>query len=492
MPTPFFPSWRSLLAPRKSPLRHTAQSLRPATLSQIEQHLAAALPEDLLQKPPSGDHCRQRVFSLARTFWCWVWQIFQGNTSCREVLRQLQALLSLLEQPPIDEDGSAYCQARAKLSASLLDKALSASAASARAQAPAQTLLQGRPLKFADGSSVRLEDTPANRTEFPPPKNQHRRPAFPTLKALVLFDLASGTVLAHATGNLKVAETRLLMSLRQQIQPGDILGGDRAFGLYVVAHWAQSLGADLLARLNTRSRRVDFRKAHNKLGPHDALFLWHKPKARSKLLTPEEWAQVPDTLVVRLIHIRVQVPGFRTRELTVVTTLLDPQLYPAKEILAAFLKRWRLEMCLDDLKTTLGMEQLKCRTPAVVQKELVVFLLAHNLLRWIMAQSAKAGQVDLERISFKGTLDAFRQWCQALVQVRGPGKLSKQKRLWQQLLRTLAADLVPERPGRQEPRAVKKRSKYPRLTKPRDQYVERWSRNKRRRAQRAKKHASLN
>jgi hypothetical protein len=492
MSTPFFPSWRAFLAPQKSHLRNTAQSLRPATLSQIEQHLAPALPKGLLQKPLAGPHCRQRVFCLTRTFWCWIWQIFQANTSCREVLRQIQALLGLLEQAPIDGDGSAYCQARAKLSLALLDKALAASASSAHAQAPASTLLQGRPIKFADGSSVRLQDTPANRAEFPAVKNQHRRPSFPSLKAVVLFDLASGAVLARATGSLKVAETRLLMSLNQEIQPGDIIGGDRAFGLYVVAHWAQSLGADLLARLNTRSRRVDFRKTLKKLGPHDALFLWHKPESRSKLLTPEQWAQVPDTIVVRLIQIRVHVPGFRTRQLTVVTTLLDPQLYPAQEILAAFLKRWRLEMCLDDLKTTLGMEQLKCRKPAVVQKELAVFLLAHNLLRWIMGQAAQIGQVDMERISFKGTLDAFRQWCQALAQVRGPGKLSKQKRLWRQLLCTLAADLVPERPDRQEPRAVKKRSKYPRLTKPRDKYVERWSRNKRRRVQRAKKHAPLN
>ncbi len=374
----------------------------------------------------------------------------------------------------------------------LLEKAFSASALSALKQAPAQTLLQGRPIKFADGSTVRLEDTPANRAQFPPSSNQHSRPGFPTLKTLVLFDLASGAVLARATSSLKVAETRLLMSLGQHVQPGDILGGDRAYGLYVMMHWAKGLGADLFARLNARSRRVDFRKAIKKLGPNDAVFLWHKPKAPSKLLTPEEWVQVPDTMEVRLIHIRIERPGFRTRELTVATTLLDPELYPAQEILAAFLKRWRLEMCLDDLKTTLQMEQLKCRKPEGVEKELLVFLLTHNLLRWIMGQAAKAGEADLERISFTGTMHAFRQWTVALVQVRGPGKLSKQKRLWQLLLWIVAADLVPERPGRQEPRAVKKRSKYPRLTKPRDQYVERWSRNKRRRVQRAKKHASLN
>jgi len=473
-------------------LHNGLQPLRQVTLCRIEQTLAAALPADLLEKPRSGAHSRDRIFSLTRTFWCWIWQIFQANTSCREVVRQLQALLGLLERPPIDEDCSAYCQARASLSLDLLDKAFGASAASAQKKAPPSTLLQGRPIKFVDASTLRLEDTPKNRAEFPPSANQFSRPGFPTLKLLVLFGLASGSVLARATANLKVAETRLLLSLREHLQPGDILGGDRAYGLYVMLHWVSSLGADLLARLNARSRRVDFRRAMKKLGPRDALFLWHKPAVPSKLLSDQEWAQVPETMIVRVIAIRVQRSGFRTRHLTLVTTLLDPDIYPAVEILAAFLKRWRLEMCLDDLKTTLGMEQLKCRTPKLVHKELLVFLTAHNLLRWIMVQAAQAGQVDLERISFTGTLDAFRQWSVALAQVRGPGKLSKQKRLWREFLRILAADLVPERPGRQEPRAVKKRSKYPRLTKPRHAYVERWSRNKRRRAQRTKNQAQLN
>src|SRR5208283_2743293 len=260
----------------------------------------------------------------------------------------------------------------------------------------------------------RLEDTPPNRAEFPPHQNQFSRPSFPLLKLLVLFGLASGSVLARATGTIKDAETRLLMSLREHLEPGDILGGDRAYGLYVIAHWVNSLGVDLLARLNTRSRRVDFRTAIQKLGPHDGLFLWQRPLLPSKLLSAQEWAQVPQTMVLRLIQITINRPGFRTRKLTIVTTLLDPELYPAQEILEAFLKRWRLEMCLDDLKTTLNMEKLNCRTPKLVHKELLVFLIAHNLLRWIMAQAAQAGQVDLQRISFKGTLDAFRQFSEAL------------------------------------------------------------------------------
>lgn len=146
-----------------------------------------------------------------------------------------------------------------------------------------------------------------------------------------------------------------------------------------------------------------------------------------------------------------------------------------------------MEMCLDDLKTTLGMERLSCRSPELLKKELLVFLTAHNFLRWMMAQAAQGGSVDLERLSFKGTLDAFRQWTAALVQLRGARNRGQRAVLWRKFLLTLSADLVPSRPGRQEPRAVKKRSKYPPLTQPRSQYVDRWSRNQRRRAATAKK-----
>lgn len=492
MNTPFFSSWRSFLAPLRSRLKPRADPFARATLCEIENSLAPALPDDLLQKPASGKHSRRRVFCQTRTFWGWIWQIFQGNTSCREVVRQVQAMLSLLDQAPIDKDCSAYCQARSHLSLDLLKKAFAASHVSAQKRFPAGTLLQGRPIKMVDGSSVRLEDTPQNRAAFPPSKNQFSKPVFPWMKLLALFSLRSGSLLAHATGTLKDAETRLLLSLREHLQPGDVLAGDRAYGLYVVLQWVHSLGADLVARLNARSRRVDFRKALQRLGPQEGLFLWTKPKVASKLLSPEQWKQVPETMIVRILRLRLERPGFRTRELTLVTTLLDAQLYPIQELAEVYFKRWRLEMCLDDLKTTLGMEKLNCRTPALVEKELMVFLIAHNFIRWIMGQAAQQGEAHQERISFTGTLDAFRQWSVALALVRGPGKLSKQKRLWRELLHVLAADLVPERPGRQEPRAVKKTSKYPRLTKARHSYVERWSRNKRRRLQRAKNQANLN
>jgi hypothetical protein len=491
MNTPFFPGLRPILAPMGARAHHTAHVLRQLTLAQIEQTLAPALPDELLRKPAGGHHSRQRIFPLPRTFWCWIWQIFQANTSCREVVRQVQALLALGHNGAPDESTSAYCQARGKLPMPLLEQAFAASGRSAEKLAPAHRLLQGRPVKIADGSSVRLHDTPKNRAAFPTSPNQFGGPCFPLLRILGLFSLASGALLAQLTSSLKTGELRLLMALKAHFQPRDILVADRAYGHYTLIYWLNTLGVDLLARLDARSRRVDFRTASQRLGPKDGLFIWHKPKIPSTLLSPQQWVQVPETITVRLLHTRIHRPGFRTRELTIVTTLLDVLLYPAEEILATYFKRWRLEMCLDDLKTTLGMEMLGCKSPDLLQKELLIYLTAHNFVRWIIAQAAQAGKVDLQRLSFKGTLDAFRQWTLALVQVRGPGRPAKQKQLWRILLQTLAADLVPQRPQRQEPRAVKKRSKYPRLNKSRHAYVDPWSRNKRRRASRAKKYLLL-
>ena len=167
--------------------------------------------------------------------------------------------------------------------------------------------------------------------------------------------------------------------------------------------------------------------------------------------------------------------GLRVRQVTLVTTLLDPQLHPAQEILQACLRRWRLEMCLDDLKTTLKTDLLRGRSPEMVQKELHARLIAHNLIRRIVAQPAAEQGVALERVSFKGTLDALRQFAQAMARARSK---KKRRELWAELLNNLAADLVPERPGRREPRAVKcKKNKYPRLDLPRRKFHDHPKRN---------------
>ena len=173
---------------------------------------------------------------------------------------------------------------------------------------------------------------------------------------------------------------------------------------------------------------------------------------------------------MRILHVRVQQKGFRTTELWLSTTLLDPIAYPAEQITNLYLRRWDMELCFRDLKTTMGMEELRCRTPDMVHKELLAFLVAHNLMRCLIAQAASAHQMCRTRISFKGAVDATRSFYPAMRLARSRRHA---RRLYRRLLEILALDLVPRRPGRLEPRAVKRRPKpYSRLTQPRHLYRE--------------------
>jgi hypothetical protein len=225
---------------------------------------------------------------------------------------------------------------------------------------------------------------------------------------------------------------------------------------------------DVVARLHQK-RKVDFRKAQ-RLAKGDGLFVWTKGCQQSDLSTARQWQKMPAHISVRILRFTATLRGFRHRRVTLVTTLLNAQLYPAREIIALYARRWSLELCFRDLKTTMGMETLRCQSPEMAEKELLAYLVAHNLIRCVMAEAVACYQVPLERISFKGSLDALRQYSAAMTQARSQ-KLRRQ--LWEDLLLNLARDLVPPRPNRSEPRAVKHRPKaYPLLNQPRRRFIE--------------------
>ena len=266
----------------------------------------------------------------------------------------------------------------------------------------------------------------------------------------------------------------MLRGLWEQLKKGDILLGDRAFGEYTTLAGLPTQGVDVVARLHHR-RKVDFRKAR-RLGPGDGLFVWTKGCQQSQTLSASEWALLPAQITVRIVRFTATIRGFRSRRITLVTTLLDPKLYPAQELIGLYARRWRLELCFRDLKTTMGMEQLRCKSPDMAEKELLAYLIAHNLIRCVIAQSVALHQVDLERVSFKGSVDALRQYSDAIAQARNR-KMRRQ--LWEDLLLNLARDLVPNRPNRTEPRAVKRRPKpYPLLNKPRRKFKDVAHRNR--------------
>ena len=352
---------------------------------------------------------------------------------------------------------------------------------------PSRRSCKGAGFKALDGTSARLADTQANQKAFPQPGSQKPGAGFPVLKIVALFCVAGGAILAYATGGLAHSEIGLAAQLLGACATGDVLIADRGFCNYALAALLGDQGIGLITRVPTAIRQIDFRQGRRP-GSKDALFVWKKGKRPCAWMPLEQWRGLPDTLTVRLLRVRISLPGSRVTTLTLMTTLLDPVRYPAREIAAAYRLRWREEMCFDDLKTTLHMAHLKCLSPAMVHKELCLFLIAHNLLRGLMAHAAAQARIRIEQISFKGTLDGFRQTAIAMTQARSTAKRGA---VWEQFMKSLAAGKLPDRPGRVEPRAVKRISKYPKLTTHRLRYKDRWSRNKRRIQARIRRNALI-
>lgn len=329
MHTPLFPAFRPRLAALG---RRTAQTLRQATLARLQHHLRDFLPAPLLSAEDAGPNSRERVFSLRLTCECFLWQMLQPNTSCREVVRQVQALCRLNGWAPIAEGDSAYIQARQRLPRERLEQALAATALAAATRVGRPGALQGRPVKVVDGSTAQLADTRENQQRYPQPSTQKKGCGFPVLKLAVLFCLNSGAVLNVICGSLRHHDLRLFRQLWDQLKAGDILLGDRAYGEYTTVATLPTNGVDVVARLHQK-RKVDFRKAR-RLGKNDGRFVWTKGCQQSKILTPAEWAALPEQITVRLVRFTATIRGFRARRVTLVTTLLDPVAYPAHELAA--------------------------------------------------------------------------------------------------------------------------------------------------------------
>jgi hypothetical protein len=368
----------------------------------------------------------------------------------------------------MDESSSGYCQARARIPLTLFHNGMEQSAQGADRMAQHRVPGWNRPIKVIDATSFRTPDTPANRNRYHYPTGQKRSCGFPVLRALAIFSLASGAISQIVTAACYTGEMVMLKSLWRTLWPGDIALGDRMYGGFVFLAAMPLQGVDVVARL-TQGRNLDLRHAP-KLGPND----WHtslpKPPKSPPYLTRAEWKALPASIPVRIIRSHLQIKGFRTRTLWIVTTLLDAQLYPATAIGDLYLQRWQMEVSFRDLKTTMGMEALRCRTPDMIEKELRAFLIAYNCGRALMAEAAITHALPRQRISFKGTLDTLRSFTPVLL--RTTSKRSR-ARLHSRLLEILAADALPVRPGRSEPRAVKKRPKsYSLLTQPRHRFTE--------------------
>jgi len=456
MHTPFFPAFR----PRLAALGRRVQHLRQQSLGHLELLLQPWLPPGLLAQADEGRNSRERVYSVRRTFFGFLGQVLKPDTSCREIVRQIQALLLLQDQGPVDENTSAYCQARKRLP---LDRLCRARVGLAAAGETMAQRWHGLRPKVIDGTSVSLPDTKKNQRAYPQSGRQKPGCGFPWLRLVGVFSLSTGVLLDYAKGNKHQSELRLLRGLLDTFRRGDLVVADRGFSCYVLLALLWRRGVASLFRLH-QSQAADWRKG-KRLGKQDRLFTWSQPRLQPPWLPQCLWQTLPKQLTVRVIRFPLHRRGYRSEAVTLVTTLLDPENYPAQDIAQLYLRRWKIELWFRDIKTSLGMEVLRCQTPQMVHKELEMFLIAYNFIRCLMVQAGVINHVTLDRLSFKGSVDSVRQFSLAMAQARSK---KKQNHLILELLEVIARDEVPDRPERLEPRAVKRRPKtYQRLNRPR-------------------------
>jgi hypothetical protein len=404
---------------------------------------------------------RDRVLTPVTTVQLFLLQILHGNTACRH-LPHLSGLRFT---------AAAYCQARAKLPLRFFDRLLERFSSAVQRSALDDGRWHGHRTFLVDGSTCSMPDMPALQDAFGQSTEQRPGCGFPVAHLLGLFHAGTGVLLKLVVAPLLTHDLAQVQQVHPMVAPGDVLVADR--GLCSYAHLALLVQAGVHAVLRAGARQiVDFTPGRpfvrpsvrrtpavkgvprsrwlKALGIQDQLVAWLKPKTCPSWLTREALAALPETLVLREVRYHINRPGFRTRQITLVTTLLDAEIYRVADLAELYHRRWHVETLLAHLKTTMQMEVLHCKTVPGVLKELTVFALVYNLVRMVMWHSATLQHTGVERISF---LDALR-WLGA------PSTGIP-----------LGALLVnPARPHRAEPRVKKRRPKsFPFMIKPRQE-----------------------
>ncbi len=405
---------------------------------------------------------RERVLTPLVTVRLFLLQILRGNMPCNQMPHAAQMRFT----------GQAYCAARGRLPRGILEGLLRTTVESLGKSALDASRWLGHRVFLVDGSSFSMPDTPELQEHFGQPGNQAPGCGFPVAHWLAMMHYGTGMVVRTLTAPLRTHDQSRVAELHPELQAGDVLVGDRGFCSYVHLAMLFLRKAQGVFRVHQRTI-VSFQRcrdhvssrqgknAHKKgqprseylqaLGKCDQLVKWFKPLECPAWLDEEQFRSLPESLILRETRCRIRRRGFRVAEVTLVSTLLDAQSYSVDDLATLYLHRWRVETNLRHLKTTMRLDVLRCQTVEGVLKELTVFGIAYNLVRLVMYEAAQRQGVPVDRISF---VDALRWLAHATPATP---------------FRTLLVN--PFRPGRVEPRAVKRRPKeYDRLNRPRASY----------------------
>ena len=398
---------------------------------------------------------RERLYPPTVTLSMFMMQALNEDGSCQKAVNAWAARRAAEGLSPRSIRTGAYCRARQRLP---MEMAVALTRETGRLlcnRAPAPWRWRGRAVKLVDGTGVSMPDTEENQAVYPQPCTQTEGVGFPLARLVGVICLSTGAVLDAAMGphaGKGSSELGLWRRLGAAFSPGDVMLADAFYCNYFLIATLLAVGVDVLFKQNG-ARITDFRRGEA-LGRRDHLVRWSKPKARPPWMTPPQYEAFPDEITVREVKVEGQV---------LVTTMLDPRQVRKGELDKLYARRWNVELDLRHIKTTLGMEVLRCQTPPMIEKELWVNLLAYNLIRLIMAQAALNADVHPRELSFKHTVQLWTEWTSQRL-----GSDSEARNAT--LFRLIAQLKVGNRPGRIEPRARKRRPKpYPWLKIPRAQ-----------------------
>ena len=474
---------RSAYSPTSTRRPRVAQSTRTPGARQLE-HLrtrfaqqpglpfSGLLPDEAVQLLDADTD--DPIYTPLATLGLFLAQVLDPNGSCRQAVARLLAWRNAQGQPSCSANTGAYCKARQRLPEEGLHALTRHAGATLGNNALTRWLWKDRRVQIADGTTVNAPDTRDNQRQYPQTDGQKPGLGFPIIRLVVLFCLATGAVLEAALAPYQgkgTGELSLLRQLWHQLDNGDVLLGDRIYCSYFEIALLHRRGVDVVLHKH-QSRKTDFRTGQ-RLGRHDHLIEWQKP-LRPDWLDESDYRQLPATLPLREVRVEVSVRGFRVKRYELITTLTDSREYSVAELGQLYRRRWEAELNLRSVKTSLGMDQLRCKSASMVRKELWVYLLGYNLVRGVKSQSAAVVGVCPRQLSFAGAVQsvcAFGEWLSLTV-----GGSSAQS--WRRLWRAVGTHRVGNRPNRIEPRAIKRRKKdFPQLTQPRKHLQQRLLQN---------------
>lgn len=412
---------------------------------------------------------KDRVYTPLVTLWVFLGQILSADHSCRAAVARLIAHRLSQGLSPCSPKTGAYCQARTRLPEKFFSDVARHTGQTLDSNSDSGWLWKNCHVYIFDGSTVTMPDTAENQDAYPQNVAQKPGLGFPIARIGAIFSLACGAIvdlgICRYAGKGQ-GELSLFRTLWNLFQPTDIVLTDCLYCTWTDLLLLKRRGVDSVTQLHT-NRTADFRKGI-RLGKDDHLVRWRRPNSR-RWVDRDTYQSLPRFLTVRECRVKIQQPGFRTKTIIVVTTLLDPEKYPKEDLAQLYRARWNAELDLRSLKVDLQMDILRCKTPELVRKEIWTHILAYNLIRTIMAQAATSHQIDPRTISFKGakqTLEAF----QPLIAFQGDRGTTFRQDIYEQLLAAIAAHRVGSRPDRFEPRKRKRRAKkYDKLMKPRQE-----------------------